>query len=92
MCPLGIVFLADDSLEMSTEFLFSLKNNNNKKKINIRMLSAAVLLSALTHYILNRLSHTLYWKSPISVLGTSGYEIYRFLEKNALTICKQRRS
>ena len=22
-----------------------------------------------------RLSHTIYWKSPISVLGTSGYEI-----------------
>ena len=23
-----------------------------------------------------------YWKSPISILGTSGYEIYIFLEKN----------
>ena len=37
----------------------------------------------LTHCILNRLSHTIYWKSPISILGTSGYEIYIFLEKMA---------
>ena len=36
----------------------------------------------LTHCILNRLSHTTYWKSPISILGTSDYEIYIFLEKN----------
>ena len=36
----------------------------------------------LTHFILNRLYHTIYWKSPISILGTSGYEIYKFLEKN----------
>ena len=36
----------------------------------------------LTHYILNRLTHTIYWKSPISILGTSGYELYIFLEKN----------
>ena len=34
-----------------------------------------------THCILNILSHTIYWKSPISILGTSGYEIYIFLEK-----------
>ena len=30
---------------------------------------------SLTHCILNRLSHTIYWKRPISILGTSGYEI-----------------
>ena len=36
----------------------------------------------LTHCMLNRLSHTIYLKSPISILGTSGYEIYIFLEKN----------
>ena len=35
--------------------------------------------ATLTHCILNRLSHTIYWKSPISVLGMSGYEIYIFL-------------
>ena len=29
----------------------------------------------LTHCILNRFSHTIYWKSPVSILGTSGYEI-----------------
>ena len=37
---------------------------------------------SLTHCILNRFSHTIYWKSPISILGTSGHEIYIFLEKN----------
>ena len=39
---------------------------------------------ALTHCILNRLSHTIYWKSSISILGTPGYEIYIFLEKKWL--------
>ena len=43
----------------------------------------------LTHCILNRLSHTIYWKSPISILGTASYEIYIFLEKKGSTICKQ---
>ena len=37
----------------------------------------------LTHCGLNRLSHTIYWKSLISILGMSSYEIYIFLEKNA---------
>ena len=36
----------------------------------------------LTHCILNTLSHTIYWNSPIPILGTSGYDIYIFLEKN----------
>ena len=39
---------------------------------------------ALTHCILNRLSHTIYRKSPILILGTPGYEIYIFLEKKWL--------
>ena len=39
-------------------------------------------LDTLTHCILNRLSHTIYWKSPISVLGMSGCEVY-FLRKKA---------
>ena len=38
----------------------------------------------LTHCILNRLSHTIYRKGPISILGMSGYEIYIFLEKKWL--------
>ena len=42
----------------------------------------SILATTLSHCILNRLSHTIYWKSPISSLGTSGYEIYIFLEKN----------
>ena len=46
-------------------------------------------VTSLTHCRLNRLSHTIYWKSPISILGTYGYEIYIFLEKNGLTISKQ---
>ena len=38
---------------------------------------------SLTHCRLDRLSHTIYWKSPISILGMSSYEIYIFLEKMA---------
>ena len=30
---------------------------------------------SLAHCRLHRLSHTIYWKSPISILDTSGYEI-----------------
>ena len=37
----------------------------------------------LTHCILNRFSHTIYWKGPISILDISGYEIYIFREKIA---------
>ena len=33
------------------------------------------LCYVLTHCRLNRLPHTIYWKSPISFLGISGYEI-----------------
>ena len=47
------------------------------------------MYTCLTHCILNRHSHTIYWKSPISILGMSGYETYIFLEKNGLTICEQ---
>ena len=36
----------------------------------------------LTHFRLNRLFHTINWKSLITILGTSGYEILIFLEKN----------
>ena len=37
----------------------------------------------IVHCRLNRLSHTIYWKSPISILGTAGYEIYILLRKMA---------
>ena len=43
----------------------------------------------LTHCRLNRLSHTIYWKSPISILAMSGYEILIFLKKNGWTFWKQ---
>ena len=42
-----------------------------------------VTQSALTHRRLNELAHTIYWQSLISILCTSGYEIYIFLEKMA---------
>ena len=48
-------------------------------------LQSVFYLYILTHYRLNRLSHTIYWKTPISILGTSCYEIYIHcisLEKN----------
>ena len=47
-----------------------------------RFLLGMVHIIKLTHCILNRLSHTIYWKSPIPILGTYSYEIYIFLEKN----------
>ena len=53
----------------SNEYLYLLQHLN-------------ITADRLTHCILNRLSNTIYWKSPISVLGTCGYEIYIFLEKN----------
>ena len=51
-------------------------------KMRALFLSYMYLSSCLTHSILNRRSHTIYWKTPISILGTFGYEIYIFLEKN----------
>ena len=42
----------------------------------------------LTHCILNRFSQTIYWKSPILVLGMSCYQIYIFLEKIAKIFAK----
>ena len=42
-----------------------------------------LIISLLTHCILNRLSYTINWKSQISIAGTSGCEIYIFLEKMA---------
>ena len=44
--------------------------------------TSKVCVSSLSHCIPNRLSQTIYLKSPISILGTSGFEIYIFLEKN----------
>ena len=37
---------------------------------------------SITHCRLNRRSHNIYWKSLISILGTSCCEVYIFLEKN----------
>ena len=58
-------------------------------KHRVQLESASI---PLTHCRLNRLSHTIYWKSSILILSMSGYEIYIFLEKNAKlfanSICK----
>ena len=45
-----------------------------------------ICLSYLTFFRLNKLPHTIYWKFPISVLGTcmSDYVIYIFLQKKML--------
>ena len=32
--------------------------------------------NTLTHCRRNRLSQTIYWKSPISILGTSGWDLH----------------
>ena len=58
------------------------KTTNNEHHDSILAPSRAIQHNSLTHCRLNRLSHTIYWKTPISILGTSGYEIYIFLEKN----------
>ena len=44
----------------------------------------------LTHCRLYRLSHTIYWKSPISILGTAGYEIHIFTYSHILHIPKEK--
>ena len=47
-----------------------------------------VVCIVLNHWVLNRLSHTIYWKSPISILGMSSYIMYIFLEKKANLFAK----
>ena len=53
-----------------------------KGELNRMLRYLAIGLNALTHCRLKRFSNAICWKSPISILGTSGYEIYKFLEKN----------
>ena len=60
-----------------------------KKKTKKKKKNGSILLGKKFFLILlgsiccrNKLSHTIYWKSPISILGTPSYEIYIFLEKN----------
>ena len=52
------------------------------RSMNHRKVHRYCYIYYLTHCVRNRLSHTIYWKSPISILGTPGFEIYIFLEKN----------
>ena len=44
---------------------------------------------ALTHFRLNKPSHTKYWKNRILILGMSGYVISKRYSKRKLAICKQ---
>ena len=57
---------------------------NKKKNINAFLMKnkkstfiagAVCRSSSLTHYRLNELTHTIYWKILISILGMSGYVI-----------------
>ena len=43
--------------------------------IKLAIYIGAIWLSCLTHFRLNKFYYTIYWKSPISVLGMSGYVI-----------------
>ena len=58
-------------------FFFVCFNNTNHKCICCNF----ALLCTLTHCRLNRLSHTIYWKSPISILGMSGWDLHIPREK-----------
>ena len=51
---------------------------------SLKTCRTSLLSLLLIHCRLNILSHTVYWKSLISILGMSGYEIYIFLEKKWL--------
>ena len=49
------------------------------------------MMPELTHFTLNQsISHTIYWKRPISILSMSGYVIYVFLEKMAKLFASNR--
>ena len=69
---------------MLTHMYYNWKYQSQCEKLYLMACPLKTLLSlhCLTHCILNRLSNTLYWKSPISVLSMSGYKIYIFLKKN----------
>ena len=54
-----------------------------QKRLLLHMNSLTRGFLILPHCIRNRFSDTMYWKDPISILGTSGYEIDIFLEKIA---------
>ena len=71
------------------QHMFSSRNKKNKYQYSSAeksTLTGAMSIGKqdLTHCILNRLSRTIYWKSPISILGTSSYEIYIFLREKWL--------
>ena len=55
--------------------IFQLKNRTVTWSCSDFRTRMVTKLRALTHCRLNRLFHTIYWKSSISVLGTTGYEL-----------------
>ena len=74
----GTIVISHDKVHpepMETAFCFS----DVKTYLKLQHMAEE---NSLTHCIMNRIYHTIYWKSPISILGTSGYEIYIFQEKN----------
>ena len=59
--------VCDTKFQDKTNFIMTIKRSH--------MDILPMRTCTLTHCRLNLLSHTTYWKSPISILGMSGYEI-----------------
>ena len=59
----------------SLPIYFCVKRQAKKKMTLPNVLKGEqVTRVSLTHCRLNRLTHTIYWKTPVSILGTSGYQ------------------
>ena len=69
--------------EIPVKKISVLASNWLKKTLSAAMLISGYFYQISSHSITHcRRTHTIYWKTPISILGTSSYEIYIFLEKN----------
>ena len=60
--------------DVQMQFEFTIDQSNTTELADLELLTRCILI---------KFSHTIYWKSPISILDTPGYEIYIFLEKNS---------
>ena len=70
------------SFEPQCENTYFLTYVPNENSISLLIHAVWLILCCLPHSILNKLSPIIYWKSPISILGMSGYVIKIFPEKN----------
>ena len=66
-----LLFLGQFPQQSATSEIFT----NDIQETAVSM-AGVFCLHVLTHCRLNRLSHTINWKSQISILGTAGYGIY----------------